>query len=129
MDMMEAWDPTLTDLRSTYNRYFTLACLNVNFESKFALIALICFLTKQARKSNPNATVEQVIKKVLPENHNVSAGLLRALVCICEDHLVGNSDFPSFGAKSAKEIVLKIREILDTEMPFPNPYPADVCPF
>ena len=129
MDMMEAWDLTLTDLRSIYNRYFSLACLNVTFENKVALISLICFLTRQARKSNPQATVEQVLKKVLPEKHDVSPGLLRALVCICEDYLASDTEFPNFGAKSAKEIVLKIREILDKEMPFPNPYGADQCPF
>lgn len=125
--MMEAWDLTLTDLRSIYNKYFSLACLNVPPDVKFALISLICFLTKQARKTNANATVEQVLKKILPENHQVSKGLLNALVCICDDYLLTNDDFNTFGAKSAKEIVLKIREILDKEMPFPNPY-SD-CPF
>lgn len=126
---MEAWEPTLTDLRSTYNRYFTLACLNVSPDNKFALISLICFLTKQARVKNPDAKVEQVIRKIVPQNQN-SPGLLRALTVICEDYLKDkNADFPIFGAKSAAEIVAKIKEILSMELPFENPYPEERCPF
>lgn len=129
MDMMEAWAPTLTDLRSTYNRYFTLSCLNVGPDAKFALISLICFLTKQARKNNPKATVDQVLRKVLNGRAMNSNGLLRAVTCICEDMLLGEGEFPIFGAKSSKEIVDKIVEILGKEMPFGNPYPNEVCPF
>lgn len=129
MDMMEAWEPTLTDLRSTYNRYFTLACLNVSPDNKFALISLICFLTRQARKKNPEATVDQVLRKVVSGKAMNSNGLLRAITCICEDFLQGEGEFPIFGAKSSKEIVDKIVEILNTEMPFPNPYPHENIPF
>lgn len=127
--MMEAWEPTLTDLRSTYNRYFTLGCLNASPEEKFALISLICFLTKQARKSKPETKVDQVLRKIIPERLHTSNGLLRALTCICEDFLSGNGEFPIFGAKSSKEIVDKIVEIVNKEMPFPNPYPTEQIPF
>lgn len=127
MDMMEAWEPTLTDLHSTYNRYFSLSCLNVSPEQKFALISLICFLTLQARKNNPKATPEQVIKKIADGGN--SPGLLRALCCICDDFLKSAGDFPIFGAKSSKEIVECIKKILNTEMPFDNPYPVNDLPF
>ena len=127
--MMEAWEPTLTDLRSTYNRYFSLACLNVSPENKFALISLICFLTKQARKKNPEVSVDQVIRKVTNGKAMNSNGLLRALTCICEDYLKTESEFPIFGAKSSKEIVDKVIEILNTELPFENPYPNEKIPF
>lgn len=127
--MMEAWEPTLTDLRSTYNRYFSLACLNVSSENKFALISLICFLTKQARKKNPEVSVDQVIRKVTNGKAMNSNGLLRALTCICEDYLKTESEFPIFGAKSSKEIVDKVIEILNTELPFENPYPNEKIPF
>lgn len=126
---MEAWEPTLTDLRSTYSRYFSLKCLNVPFSDKFILISLICFLTLQARKKTPEATVEQVIRKVTNGRASNSPGLLRALVCICEDYLAHSKEFPIFGAKSSKEIVDKIVEILNTEVPFDNPYPVEDIPF
>lgn len=119
MDMMEAWKPTLTDLRSTYNKYFTLAYLNVSPENKFALISLICFLTKQARIKNPDATVEQVIQKIKGNDQDNSQELLDAITIICEDYLKDkDAKFPIFGAKSAAEIVDKIKEILMSEMPF-----------
>lgn len=117
------------DLRSTFSRYFTLECINASFEEKVALISLICFLTQQARKKNPDVTVDQVFRKILPETKRPSNGLLRALTCMCEDYLKGETTFPIFGAKSSKEIVDKILEILDKEMPFPNPYPNEQVPF
>ena len=129
MDMMEAWEPTLEELRLTYNRYFSLQCLNVSPTDKFALISLICFLTIQARKKNPAVTVDQVIRKITQGQMSNSPGLLRALTCICEDMLIEPYDFPIFGAKSSKEIVDKIVSILSTEMPFPNPYPNENIPF
>jgi hypothetical protein len=129
MDMMEAWEPTLTDLHSTYNRYYSLACLNVSPEQKFALISLICFLTQQARKKNPSVTVEQVIKKITASTTGNSPGLLRALCCICEDYLKVPGEFPIFGAKSSKEIVDTILKILNMELPFENGYPVNDIPF
>lgn len=118
--MMEAWEPTLTDLSLTYDKYFTLDCLNVSFEEKFALISLICFLTKQAQKKNNSVTVEQVIRKIAGNSN--SNGLLMALTCICGDFIKHCDKFPIFGAKSSKEIVDKVKELLNTELPFNNPY-------
>lgn len=126
---MEAWEPTLTDLRSTYSKYFTLQCLNVPFTAKCELISYICFLTVQARKKKPEVTVDQVIRKVTQGVTSNSPGLLRALTCICEDELIAPFDFPLFGAESSKEIVNRIVAILNTEIPFPNPYPNENVPF
>lgn len=129
MDMTEDWEPTLEGLRLTYNRFYSLQCLNVSPVDKFALISLICFLTVQARKKNPEVSVDQVIKKITQGQMVNSPGLLRALTCICEDMLIEPYDFPIFGAKSSKEIVDKIVSILSSEVPFHNPYPNEDIPF
>lgn len=61
--LMEYYEPTLNDLREYYKDYFSLGCLACDIGTKFALISLICFLTKQARNKTPNATTWQVIQK------------------------------------------------------------------
>lgn len=126
---MEAWEPTLTELQYHYNRYYTLQCLNVPFAEKIKLISLICFLTAQARKKNSSVMVEQVLRKITQGQCSNSPGLMRALVCICEDYMIEPYNFPIFGLKSTNEIIDKITEILSTEMPFPNPYPEEKLPF
>lgn len=127
---MDAWEPTLNDLRDYYQRYFTLGCLATDIGNKFALISLICFLTKQARVKTPTATCEQVIRKIVGDSNSNSAGLLKALSVICEDFMRNTSEFMTFNFKSSKEMVSKIKEILNTELPFENPYPPITkCPF
>ena len=62
--LMEAWEPSYQDLENYYQEYYSLGNLNCDIGSKFALISLNCFLTKQARLKNPDATWYQVIMKV-----------------------------------------------------------------
>ena len=126
---MEAWEPTLTELQSNYERYYSLQCLNVPLERKYKLISLICFLTTVARKKNPSASVEQVIRKITKGSSN-SPGLLRALTCICEDAVSNpHETFSCFGYTTADEIIKEINDILLTEMPFYNRYPVTDLPF
>lgn len=110
-----------------YDTFYTLGCLAVNMENKFALIACVCFLTHQARKKAPNATCLQVIKKVLGDKaEQNSSGMLETVAIICEDFMKGQTEFSTFGFKSAKEMMLKIQEVFHTELPFENPYKDDL---
>lgn len=119
-DLMEAWEPTYKELEDYYAKYFSLGCLNTTLENKFGLISLICFLTKQARKNNPDATCYQVIKKVVKDTgfNKYQEEFLRGLSIICGDFMIQTSDFITFDLKSTKEIVEKINEIMNTWMPF-----------
>lgn len=120
--MIKAWEPTIEELSAYYKENFTLGCLATDIGSKFALISLICFLTKQARKSKPDATCMQVIKKIVGESGANSDGLLKAIAVICEDYMRNTTEFLTFNLKSSKEMVDKIKEILHCELPFENPY-------
>ena len=122
--LMEYYEPTLNDLREYYKDYFSLGCLACEIGTKFALISLICFLTKQARNKTPNATTWQVIQKVRKgkESHN-SERILKGLAVICDDFMRNTTEFLTFDMKSSKEMVDKINEILDKELPWEDSTP------
>lgn len=117
-------EPTMNDLKEYYKQYFSLGCLACDIGTKFALISLICFLTKQARNKTPNATTWQVIQKIRQgkESHN-SEGLLKGLAVICDDFMRNTTEFLTFDLKSAKDMVAKINEILDKELPWESTTP------
>lgn len=124
MDMMEAWEPTAEELNEIYQKYFSLKDVGVSIDNKFGLISLICFLTKQARVKTPNATCLQVINKINaptkedPCRASADDRFLRGLAIICDDYMQTKGDFMTFGIKTSKEMVAKIREILYTHLPF-----------
>lgn len=124
MDMMEAWQPTYDELNEIYEKYFSLKNVAVTMDNKFGLISLICFLTKQARTKKPDATCLQVIEKInasTSTNPFVACNnqdFLKGLSIICEDYMKTKGDFMTFGIKTSKEMIAKIREILESELPF-----------
>lgn len=118
--MMEAWEPSYSDLEDYYGNYFSLRYLNTTFENKIGLISLICFLTQQARKKNPNATCYQVIMKVVGDEpfNKYKVEFIRGLSVVCDDFMIHTTNFLTFDLKSSKAIMEKIKEILDTWIPF-----------
>lgn len=105
------------ELSGIYREYFSLGNVACDIGSKFALISLVCFLTKQARSKNPDATTYQVIKKVRGTSCN-SETLLLGLATICNDFMKNTTEFLTFDMKTSKDMVNKINEILNKELPF-----------
>lgn len=117
--MMEAWEPTYEDLSKEYAEYFSLSYLNCDLEEKFGLISLVCFLTKQARVKTPDATCYQVLMKIISgEENQHNLQFIRGLSIVCADLMTHSNKFLTFGMKSSKEMVSKIKEILHTYLPF-----------
>ena len=119
-DLMEAWEPTYSELEEYYSRYFSLGGLNTTIENKFGLISLICYITQQVRKKNPDATCYQVIMKVVGDipADKYTTEFLRGLSVVCDDFMKHTTEFLTFDLKSSKAIMAKIKEILDTWLPF-----------
>lgn len=116
---MEAWNPSYQDLEEYYKEYYSLGNLNCDIGSKFALISLICFLTKQAKVKNPDATCYLVIMKIIDgeeSQHNLK--FIRGLSIVCSDIMEHCNEFLTFDIKSSKDMVKKIKEILHTYLPF-----------
>lgn len=115
---MEYFEPTYEELEERYS-YYSLSGLNTTIENKFGLISLICFLTQQARKKNPDATCYQVIMKIMDNADNkYTLQFLRGLSIVCSDFMKNTTEFATFGLKSSKEMVSRIKEIIDTWLPF-----------
>ena len=112
---MEAWEPSYHDLENYYREYYSLGNLNCDIVSKFALISLICFLTKQARIKNPDATCYLVIMKIIDgEESQHDLNFIRGLSVVCTDMMKHCNEFLTFDMTTSKEMVKKIKEILHT---------------
>lgn len=117
--LMEAYEPSYKDLEQYYKEYFSLEGLQCDLSNKFALISLICFLTKQARQKNPDVTCYQVIMKIIDgeeSQHNMK--FIRGLSIVCNDIMKHSNEFLTFDLKTSKSMVNKIKEILSTWLPF-----------
>lgn len=118
---MEYYDESMDDMREYYRDNFSLRCVSADIGTKFALISLICFLTKQARIKTPNVTPLQVIQKIRSgKEGNNSDKLIKGLAVMCEDFMLNTTDFLTFNMKTSKEMVAKINEVLDKELPWDN---------
>ena len=113
------YEPSYRDLLGVYGYYFTLGNLNTDIGSKFALISLICYLTSKVRKKNPKATCLQVINKIIEKDKaKHDERFIQGLSIVCEDFMRNTSEFLTFELKTQKEIISKIKEILNTWLPF-----------
>lgn len=110
-------DLKFEDLQRLYARYFSLGHINGDINNKFALISLVCFLTHQARKTNPNASCYRTIMKVI-EGDTFPNELIIGLAVVCEDFMAGCTEFNKCGCKSAQEMITQIKTILSSWLPF-----------
>lgn len=102
------------ELRKLYSDNFSLGYLNTDIKSKFALISLICYTVRKLKEKKPDVTYYQVVNKLaegLPES------FVYSLAIICEDFAYECKEFPTFDLTN-KQIVPKIKEILNSYMPF-----------
>jgi hypothetical protein len=89
--------------------------------NKLALISLICLVTKKVREKDGHMTVKDVIGKILQrpliETDNFDSFLI-GLSIICEDMLHNVTEIDNFGFTDSKQIINKIKELLNEWCPF-----------
>ncbi len=113
------YEPSYRDLSAVYAYYFTLGNLNTDIGSKFALISLICYLTHKVRQKNPKVTCLQVINKIIEKDKiKRDERFIQGLSIICEDFMRNTTEYLTFDLKTQKAIISKIKEIMDTWLPF-----------
>ncbi len=117
---MDVWNPTYKELEDYYASNFSMSGLNTDISNKFALISLICFVTQQVRKKDPETTCYQIIMKVVKDDtvDDYYLKFLRGLSIVCNDFMLNTKEFMTFDLHSSKEIIKKIKEILATWLPF-----------
>ena len=89
--------------------------------NKLALISLICLVTKKLREKDGNLSVKQVIEKILQRPLIYSQSFdsfLIGLSIICEDFLYEVKEIDNFGFTDSKQIINKIKELLNEWLPF-----------
>lgn len=108
-------DPKYKRLQEIYQRYFSVAYLNEDISSKFALISLVSILVRELRKKKSGTTYYHVLKSlgkdIVPED------VIIGLAIVCEDFSYGAKTFPDFGI-SVKDMPAKIKELLNSYIPF-----------
>lgn len=95
---------------------FSLGYINSDINEKLALISLIGYTVMKLREKKPDVTYYQVVRKIA-EGTGIREDFLWAIAIIAEDFSYGCKDFPKFGLKD-KEIIPKIKDILNKYMPF-----------
>lgn len=89
--------------------------------NKLALISLICLVTKKLREKDGNLTVKVVIEKILQRPLIITESFdsfLIGLSIICEDFLYETKEIDNFGFTDSKQIIAKIKELLNEWFPF-----------
>lgn len=105
-----------------YTRNFSTGYFSSEkLSNKLALISLICLVTYKMREKDKNITVKTVIEKIIQRQLNTSEtfdSFLFGLSIICEDFMYGVKEIDNFGFKDSKQVIQKIKELLNEWMPF-----------
>lgn len=104
-----------------YSRIFSLGNLNsTDLNTKLILISLIALTYQQLQKKNPQITPLDILLKITRQAKDNSGfyQFLEGLSILVQDLSYGCTTFDSCGMKSSQEIINKIKEILNTWIPF-----------
>lgn len=109
-----------TDKMSVYAKVFSMGNLSSDMNDKLVLISLVALTTNKMREKDSTITPLKILMKITGTIKDNSAfyQFLEALSIIVEDISYGCKKFDTCGMKSSEEIINKIKEILDTWLPF-----------
>ena len=124
-----AVDSTVTSLEkleyvdklNAYQRVFSLGSFaSDDMNEKLVLFSLVALVTQKMREKDSQETPLKILMKITGQIKDNSGfyQFLEALSIIVEDLMYGTTKFDSCGLKSSQEIINKIKEILNTWLPF-----------
>ena len=103
-------------LTNIFSEAFPIADFDVDINSRFALISLICYTTNVVKKQQPKATNYSVLKAIT-KGKNYPEDILKGIACICDGFSYKCKEFPTFNIKGS-EIINNIYKIMDSYLPF-----------
>lgn len=108
-----------TSKLKVYNRLFSLGYIP-EIENKFNLISLVALTTSKMREKNPKIMPLDILMKITGQEKDNSGfyQFLESLSIVVEDMSYQCSKFDACGCKTSQEIITKIKEILNTWLPF-----------
>jgi hypothetical protein len=107
--------------RGVYQRSFSLGYLSSEeMNDRLVLISLVALVHQKMQLKDKNTTPLAVLLKITGEKEPNSAyyQFLETLSIIVEDFSYGIKKIDACGLKTSPEIINKIKEILNTWMPF-----------
>ena len=109
------------DKLSVYQATFGLGCLgNKDLNDKLVLFSLVALVTSKMRAKDSQCTPLKVLMQITGQIQDNSGfyQFLEALSIVVEDLMYETDKFDACGLKSSQEIISRIKELLDTWIPF-----------
>lgn len=110
-----------TDKLNVFNRVFSLGNLNtVELNEKLVLISLVALVNQKMKDKDITTTPLKVLMKITGQIKDNSSfyQFLEGLAILVEDLSYGCTTIDPCGFKTSQEIINKIKEILNTWLPF-----------
>lgn len=101
-----------------YKKYFSFGTMTGDFSNRVALISLMNYLFLKLKEKKKDLTMLDLLKSITKNMYGFPEKNLHSIAIICEDLGYSCEDFPTFDLKSDKEIIAKIKELLNTWLPF-----------
>lgn len=109
------------DKLNVYQKSFSLGTLSsIELNEKLVLISLVALVTSQMRAKDSQTTPLKILMQITGQIQDNSAfyQYLESLSILVEDLMYGCKKFDPCGLKSSQEIINRIKEILNTWLPF-----------
>lgn len=110
-----------TDKLQVHNRVFSLGTFDSpDLNEKLILISLVALVTRKMREKDPTATPLSILMKITGQIKDNSGfyQFLESLSIIVEDFSYGCTKFDTCGLTNSQDIINKIKEIINTWLPF-----------
>lgn len=116
-------NPSYAEKKGLYTKYFSSGNnTSQSFADKIELITLICFLTQQMNKKDPEKfpDAKSVLDLIFKDSIDWSdSDYVIGLGIVADDFMFGVKEIEKPGNySSAKEIVTRIKELVEQWMPF-----------
>lgn len=109
------------DKRDIYQKIFSLGNLSTaDMNDKLILISLIALVFKKMKEKDKDVTILAILLKITgqPKDNSSYYQFLETLAIISEDFSYNTEKIDSCGLKTSQDIIKRIKEILNTWLPF-----------
>lgn len=109
------------DKKKIYLENFSIGYVSSSeLNDRLALISLVALVYQRMKITNPNVTALQILQQITKQKKDNSYFyfFLEALAIFVEDISYGIKKIDPFGLKTSKDIINKIKDLLNTWIPF-----------
>jgi len=117
---MQTKELTYEERRNLYINSFSLGSIGKSINDKLILISLLSLTYIKMKAKKSDVTVLDILKSITKQTPDDSSfyQMLESLSIIVEDYCYACSEADACGLNSSQEIINKIKEILNSWVPF-----------